>query len=95
MLLNIFPGSNDQPRFLGGRLLTLYWWVFCIVIVSSYTANMAATLTARLANDGVPTLDQVLRDPKKLFFVENNSALHQVKNYCPFLTCIPCDRLSR
>ena len=72
------PGSNDQPRFFGGRVLTLCWWIFCIVIVSSYTANMAATLTARLADDGIPTLDDVLRNADNSFFVEKESALHQV-----------------
>ena len=72
-------GSNDQPRFFGGRVLTLCWWIFCIVIVSSYTANMAATLTARLANDGIPSLDDVLRDADNSFFVDKDSALHWVR----------------
>ena len=76
--LFFFPGSNDQPRFIGGRFLTLCWWIFSIVIVSSYTANMAATLTARLADDGIPTLDDVLRNADNSFFVEKESALHQV-----------------
>ena len=39
---------------------------------------MAATLTARLADDGIPTLDDVLRNADNSFFVEKESALHQV-----------------
>ena len=73
-----FSGTNDQPAFLGGRVLTLFWWLFCVVIISSYTANMAAILSARLANQKPPTLDEVLKDPNREFFVENQSALHKV-----------------
>ena len=33
-------------RCLGGRLLLTSWWLFSLLIVSVYTANMAAALTA-------------------------------------------------
>ena len=33
-------------RSISGRLVTSAWWFFTLIIISSYTANLAAFLTA-------------------------------------------------
>jgi hypothetical protein len=38
-------GTEMVPRTLSGRLLTGSWWFFALILVSSYTANLAAFLT--------------------------------------------------
>lgn len=38
-------GCNISPRSISGRLVVSIWWLFTLIIVSSYTANLAAFLT--------------------------------------------------
>ncbi|KAK3594279.1 hypothetical protein CHS0354_035178, partial [Potamilus streckersoni] len=38
-------GPDMFPRSLSGRVLGSVWWFFTLIIVSSYTANLAAFLT--------------------------------------------------
>ncbi len=38
-------GCDIGPRAVSSRLLGGVWWVFTLVIVSAYTANLAAVLT--------------------------------------------------
>lgn len=37
--------QNSVHRGLPTRILASTWWFFCIIVVSSYTANLAAFLT--------------------------------------------------
>lgn len=41
-------GSEIAPKSLSARLLAAFWYIFAIIIVSSYTANLAAFLTVEL-----------------------------------------------
>lgn len=36
---------NFSPRSLSGRIVGLVWWFFTLILISSYTANLAAYLT--------------------------------------------------
>lgn len=38
-------GCNISPRSISGRIVASIWWLFTLIIVSSYTANLAAFLT--------------------------------------------------
>ena len=38
-------GSDINPKALSTRLLGAVWWFFTLIIISSYTANLAAFLT--------------------------------------------------
>ncbi|XP_046575050.1 glutamate receptor-like isoform X1 [Haliotis rubra] len=38
-------GSDISPRSLSGRVIGSAWWFFTLIIISSYTANLAAFLT--------------------------------------------------
>lgn len=38
-------GVEAYPRSISGRLLTTFYWFFVMVMIASYTANMAAFLT--------------------------------------------------
>lgn len=37
--------AHFSPKSISTRLLGGFWWVFCLVIISAYTANLAAVLT--------------------------------------------------
>ncbi|KAJ1358699.1 Glutathione reductase (GR) (GRase) [Parelaphostrongylus tenuis] len=38
-------GTDILPKALSGRIASSAWWFFTLIIVSSYTANLAAFLT--------------------------------------------------
>ncbi|KAF2363440.1 Ionotropic glutamate receptor [Trinorchestia longiramus] len=39
-------GTEQQPRACSTRILAALWWFFTLIMISSYTANLAAFLTA-------------------------------------------------
>lgn len=39
------PGSEISPKTTSTRLVAGVWWFFTLIMISSYTANMAAFLT--------------------------------------------------
>ena len=42
-------GSDISPRALATRLVGCVWWFFTLILISSYTANLAAFLTIEKA----------------------------------------------
>ena len=45
-------GSDVAPRAFSTRLVAAIWWFFTVVLISSYTAKLAAFLTvARMHSD--------------------------------------------
>jgi len=44
-------GTDMTPRSISGRIVGGAWWFFSLIIISSYTANLAAFLTVeRMVN---------------------------------------------
>ena len=41
-------GPDYTPRGAGGRIVSAAFWFFCIIIVSTYTASLAAFFTSKL-----------------------------------------------
>ena len=44
---------------LSGKILVAGWFFFCLVIISTYTANLAAFLTVRSFKEGISSLDDL------------------------------------
>lgn len=38
-------GCDISPRSISGRIVGSVWWFFTLILISSYTANLAAFLT--------------------------------------------------
>lgn len=38
-------GCDISPRSVSGRIVGSVWWFFTLILISSYTANLAAFLT--------------------------------------------------
>ncbi|CAL4083950.1 unnamed protein product, partial [Meganyctiphanes norvegica] len=54
-------GVDLCPRSISGRIVGSVWWWFCLIIVSSYTANLAAFLTVDRMVTDIETVDQLSR----------------------------------
>lgn len=52
-------GCDFGPRAVSTRMLGGTWWVFTLVIVSAYTANLAAVLTISRPHIPIRSLDDL------------------------------------
>ncbi|XP_070556833.1 glutamate receptor ionotropic, kainate 2-like [Ptychodera flava] len=52
-------GAEYTPRCLSGRLIGGFWWLAVTVIIATYTANLAAFLTAARLNSGINSIDDL------------------------------------
>ncbi len=43
-IFNFFAGSTTFPIATSLRLIVAIWWLFCLVIISTYSANLIAFL---------------------------------------------------
>ncbi|XP_067125930.1 glutamate receptor ionotropic, kainate 2-like [Centruroides vittatus] len=51
--------SNLAPRSLSTRILAIIWWFFTLITLSSYTANLAAFLTAQRMSSPILTVEDL------------------------------------
>jgi hypothetical protein len=49
-------GSEAVSATVGGRVLTSFWWLFALIIISSYTANLTAFLTVKNINPPISSV---------------------------------------
>lgn len=54
--------ADEIPRSWGSRVVLTAWWVVCLVMISSYTADLAAYLTVSRIQSGYASLDSILAD---------------------------------
>ena len=43
----LYVGIDINPKTFSTRLLAGIWWFFILIMISSYTANLAAFLTSK------------------------------------------------
>ena len=41
-------GTESSPVTIAGRVVTSGWWFFSLILISTYTANLAAFLTVKV-----------------------------------------------
>ncbi|KAK7098045.1 hypothetical protein V1264_004935 [Littorina saxatilis] len=56
-------GSDISPRSLSGRIIGSAWWFFTLIIISSYTANLAAFLTIEKLVSPIDSADDLVEHP--------------------------------
>uniref|UniRef100_A0A8R1HY69 Uncharacterized protein n=1 Tax=Caenorhabditis japonica TaxID=281687 RepID=A0A8R1HY69_CAEJA len=57
-------GSELCPRAASTRLITAIWWFFALILISSYTANLAAVLTTRRMETPIENADDLAAQTK-------------------------------
>ncbi len=77
----VLSGTDVIPRTLSGRFLAGTLWFFSLIIISSYTANLAAFLTVSKINAPVKTVaDLVAQTRIKYGTVRNSQVAAFFKN---------------
>nr|QGW50286.1 gustatory receptor 31 [Chouioia cunea] len=81
-------GSDILPRTPSIRMVAGIWWFFVLIMVSSYTANLAAFLTAVKMEDSINDVEDLAKQTKisygavkggatYSFFKNSNTSLYQ------------------
>ncbi|XP_070553293.1 LOW QUALITY PROTEIN: glutamate receptor 4-like [Ptychodera flava] len=81
-------GCDISPRSLSGRIVGGVWWFFTLIIISSYTANLAAFLTVERMVSPIESADDLSKQTEiaygtvnagstKKFFEESDVTVYQ------------------
>ncbi|KAK2192982.1 hypothetical protein NP493_19g11001 [Ridgeia piscesae] len=54
-------GCDIEPRSMSGRIVGSVWWFFTLIIMSSYTANLAAFLTVERMNSPIESAEDLAK----------------------------------
>lgn len=57
-------GSDINPKALSTRLVGGVWWFFTLIIISSYTANLAAFLTVEKVDISITNVEELANQTK-------------------------------
>uniref|UniRef100_A0A8C2XFA1 Glutamate receptor n=1 Tax=Cyclopterus lumpus TaxID=8103 RepID=A0A8C2XFA1_CYCLU len=67
-------GSELMPKALSTRIIGGIWWFFTLIIISSYTANLAAFLTVERMDSPVDSADDIAKQTKIEYGVVKDGA---------------------
>ena len=63
LILN-FTGCEIAPRAISTRIVACIWWFFTLIMISSYTANLAAFLTVERMVSPIESVDDLAKQTK-------------------------------
>ncbi|XP_054637242.1 glutamate receptor ionotropic, kainate 3 [Dunckerocampus dactyliophorus] len=67
-------GSELMPKALSTRIIGGIWWFFTLIIISSYTANLAAFLTVERMDSPADSADDIAKQTKIEYGVVRDGA---------------------
>ncbi|XP_053488040.1 glutamate receptor ionotropic, kainate 3 [Ictalurus furcatus] len=67
-------GSELMPKALSTRIIGGIWWFFTLIIISSYTANLAAFLTVERMDSPIDSADDLAKQTKIEYGVVKDGA---------------------
>lgn len=74
-------GSDIYPKSISGRIVGTAWWFFTLIIISSYTANLAAFLTIERMEIPINSADDLIKQSEIQFgIIANGSTEEFFKN---------------
>lgn len=69
-------GGGEAPMNLSGRIVAGSWWLFCFIIIASYTANLAAFLTVSRLDIPIDSLDDLAKQYRIKYAPVDGTAEH-------------------
>ncbi|XP_039762086.1 glutamate receptor 3 [Pararge aegeria] len=70
-------GGGEAPKALSGRTLVAAYWLFVVLMLATFTANLAAFLTVERMQTPVASLEQLARQSRINYTVVESSTIHQ------------------
>lgn len=62
-------------RSLSSRIITGVWWFFILIIISSYTANLAAHLTVTRMENDISSFRDLATQKKKVYGTAKDTSI--------------------
>ncbi|KAL0280963.1 UNVERIFIED_CONTAM: hypothetical protein PYX00_002104 [Menopon gallinae] len=69
-------GGGEAPKALSGRTLVAAYWLFVVLMLATFTANLAAFLTVERMKSPVESLEQLARQSRINYTVVKDSDAH-------------------
>ncbi|XP_060879415.1 ionotropic receptor 25a [Metopolophium dirhodum] len=69
-------GGGETPKAISGRVLVAAYWVFVVLMLATFTANLAAFLTVERMQTPVQSLQQLARQSRINYSVIDGSDAH-------------------
>ena len=66
-------GGGETPKALSSRVLVAAYWLFVVLMLATFTANLAAFLTVERMQDTVKSLEELNRQSKINYTVMTDS----------------------
>ncbi|KAG7156633.1 Glutamate receptor ionotropic, delta-2-like 16 [Homarus americanus] len=63
----LMPFSIRQPRSETVKVLSGWWWVFCVITIASYSSKLIASITVRFTTPPVTSLLQMYSEAGSMF----------------------------
>ncbi|XP_044745802.1 ionotropic receptor 25a [Coccinella septempunctata] len=70
-------GGGEAPKSLSGRTLVAAYWLFVVLMLATFTANLAAFLTVERMQTPVQSLEQLSRQSRINYTVVQDSDTHK------------------
>nr|QBB73019.1 ionotropic receptor [Protaetia brevitarsis] len=70
-------GGGEAPKSLSGRTLVAAYWLFVVLMLATFTANLAAFLTVEMMQTPVQSLEQLAKQSRINYTVVESSDTHQ------------------
>lgn len=70
-------GGGEAPKSLSGRTMVSAYWLFVVLMLATFTANLAAFLTVERMQTPVQSLEQLARQSRINYTVVADSDTHQ------------------
>jgi hypothetical protein len=87
--LNTFPASHvHTPKSNIGRMYSSVWVIFCLIIVSVYTANLAAFLTQQKVEGQIDSIPSLIQHEKSACTLKGTAYSNFLKGAHPGLRVI-------
>ncbi len=69
-------GSEVNPRAFSTRVLSGFWWFFSLILISSYTANLAAFLTVERMVSPIQGADDMVKQTQIEYGTRNSGSTY-------------------
>jgi len=71
-------------RSMSGRIVGSVWWFFTLIIISSYTANLAAFLTVERMQSPIESAEDLAKQTEIKYGMVNSGTTQQFFKVCDY-----------
>lgn len=85
-----FVAVDPRPSATSGRVMLGFWWVFTILMLATYTANLAAYLTVSITVQPINSLAELVAQDEIKPLVKAGTSLHTLFQVIVYVFCETC-----